>query len=126
MFALGLYDQMTRNESTPARKRRDHNDECHDLQCLQRCIALSTDPSIDALHNTATMDQATEDFQESLQNADSLGQKQVNGFVKERFMLSNYGSLHRKSCDSLKKTKAPFASRYVVKIKTNKRQGSHN
>ena len=28
MFACGLDDHMTRNESTPARTRRDHNDEC--------------------------------------------------------------------------------------------------
>ena len=66
MIALGLDDQMTRNESTPARKRSDHNDECHILHSLQRFIVFSIDSSIDALHNIATMDQATKIFQESL------------------------------------------------------------
>ena len=36
MFALGLDDKMTRNESTPTRMRRDHNDACQIMQCLQR------------------------------------------------------------------------------------------
>ena len=41
-------------------------------------------------------------------------------FFQEIFILSKYGSLHRKCCDSLKKTKAPtFASLYVVKKQTN-------
>ena len=35
MFALGLDDKMTRNESTPTRMKRDHNDECQLLQYLQ-------------------------------------------------------------------------------------------
>ena len=66
MFALELDDQMTRNQSTPARMRRDHNDVCQILQILQRFTVFSTDSSIDALHNIATMDQATKIFQESL------------------------------------------------------------
>ena len=42
LFVFGLGDHMTRNESTPARIRRDHNDECQVMQCLQRFIVFST------------------------------------------------------------------------------------
>ena len=123
MFALGLDDQMTRNESTPARKRRDHNDERHVLQCLHRFKVFSTDSAIDTLHNIATMDLATVEIQEYLLNAESLGQKQLNAFVQERLMLSTDGCLHRKLCDSLKKTKAPtFAFLYEVKQQTRDKE----
>ena len=69
---------MTRNELTPARMRRDHNDECQVLQCLQRFKVFSTNSHIDTLHNIATMDLATEDIKESLVNAKRLDQKQLN------------------------------------------------
>ena len=62
MFALGLDDHMTRNESTPTRMRRYHNDECQVLQCLQRFNVFSTNSPIDTLHNIATMDLATADI----------------------------------------------------------------
>ena len=56
MFALGRDDQIARNESSTARKRRDHNDQCQVLQCLQIFKAVSTDSPIGILHNIATMD----------------------------------------------------------------------
>ena len=60
--------------------RRDHNDECQVMQCLQRFKVFSTNSPIDTLHNIATMDLATEDIQESLVNAERLEQKQLNAF----------------------------------------------
>ena len=83
MFALGLDDQMTRNESIPVRIRRDHNDECQVMQCLQRFKVCSTNSPIDTLHNIATMNLATEDNHESLVNAERLVQKQLNAFFKK-------------------------------------------
>ena len=54
------------------------------------------------------------EIRESLLNAERLGQKQFNAFVQEIYMLSKDGSLHRKSCDSMKKTKTPtFASPWL-------------
>ena len=93
MFALGLDNQMTRNESTPARKRHGHNDERHVLQCLHRFKVFSTDSAIDTLHNIATMDLATVEIQESLLNAESFGSeaveclcsRQVNVIYRWRF-----------------------------------------
>ena len=81
IFALGHDDQMTRNESTSARMRRDHNDECQVMQCLQRFKVFSTNSHIDTLHNIATMDLATDDIQESLVNAGRLDQKQLRRFA---------------------------------------------
>ena len=78
MFALVLGDHMTRNESTPTRMRRGHNDECQVMQCLQTFKVFSTNSPIDTLHNIATMDLATEDIQESLVNAERMDQKQLN------------------------------------------------
>ena len=72
---------MTRNELTPARMRRDHNDECQVLQCLQRFKVFSTNSPIDTLHNIATMDLATED------NAERLDRKQLKAFFQEIFIL---------------------------------------
>ena len=83
MFALGLDYQMTRNESTPARMRRDHNDECQVLPCLQRFKVFSTDSPIDTLYSIATMDLTTEEIHESLLNVERLGQKQLNAFFKK-------------------------------------------
>ena len=80
MFALGLDDHITCNESTPTRMRRDHNDECQVLQCLQKFKVFSTNSLIDTLHNIAAMDLATEDITQSLVNAKRLDQKQLNTF----------------------------------------------
>ncbi len=78
MFAFGLGDHMTRNESTPARMRRDHNDQCQAMQCLQPFKVFSTNLPIDTRHNIATMDLATEDIKEYLVNDEHLDQKQLN------------------------------------------------
>ena len=40
----------------------------------------------------------------------------MNDIVQERFILSKDGSLHRKSCDSLKKKKTFFLMRKAVKM----------
>ena len=88
-FALGLDDHMTRNESTPVRMRRDHNDECQVLQCLQRFKVFSTNKSpINTLHNIATKNLATEDIKEYLVNAERLDQKQLHAFFQEIFISS--------------------------------------
>ena len=55
MSAFVLGDHMNRNESTTARTRRDHNDECQVIQCLYRFKVFSTNSPIDTLHNIATM-----------------------------------------------------------------------
>ena len=44
---------------------------------------FSTDSHVDTLYNITTMDLATEEIQESLLNAERLGQKQLNAFFKE-------------------------------------------
>ena len=59
MFAFGLGHHITRNVSTPARIRRDHNDEFQGMQCLQRFKVFSTNSHIDTVHNIATMDLST-------------------------------------------------------------------
>ena len=130
MFALGIIDQTTRNESNPARVRHDHNGEWHVLLCLQRFKVFSTDSPIDTLHNIATMDMAAEDIQEYLVNAERLDQKQLNAIFQDIFIFSkDVGVVHRKLYDLLKKTKAPpFASLYVVKKQTRYKEvlADHN
>ena len=78
MFTFGLGDHITLYESTPVRMGRDHNDEYQVMQCLQKFKVFSTNSSIDTMHNIATMDLATADIQESLENAERLDQKQLN------------------------------------------------
>ena len=88
MFVLGLGDQVTRSELTPARIIRHHIHECEVMQCLHRFKVYSTASLIDTLPDNATMDLAMENIQESLLNATRLGQKQFNYFFQETFIFS--------------------------------------
>ena len=106
LFKLGLDDQLNnRNESTPARKQRDMNDESNVLQALERCKVFQVDPITNTLLNIATKDLVTEPIQDSLLNAAKLGQEQVNTFVKERLIKHDGDEGHIKLHDALKKTK---------------------
>ena len=76
---------------------------------------MAPETSCDTLQNIATKDLATTDIQESLLNAEHLGQMQVNAFVNERLITSDDGNTNLKFRDPLRKSKAPtFSSLYVA------------
>ncbi|KAG1713911.1 Lactosylceramide 1,3-N-acetyl-beta-D-glucosaminyltransferase [Nymphon striatum] len=89
MFMVGLDDQMIHNETTPARRKRDNENERNILKTLARFKVFSTDASLsDGLINIATKDVTTSAIQDSLLNAGRLGQDKLEVFVKERLINS--------------------------------------
>ncbi|KAG1664222.1 hypothetical protein GQR58_019901 [Nymphon striatum] len=91
MFMVGLDDQMIHNETTPARRKRDNENERNILKTLTRFKVFSTDASLsDGLINIATKDVTTSAIQDSLLNAGRLGQDKLEVFVKERLINSTY------------------------------------
>lgn len=115
MYGLGFDDQVTRNESTMARRRRDTSDEDKILDVLLKFKVFSDTTSVGLLRNIATKDLATDEIQNSLLHAERLGQEQLNHFVENRLMNHPDAPTEMKFHDPLAKMKAPtFASLYIA------------
>lgn len=122
LFMVDHYDEMTHNESNPKRILRDNTDE-NNIECvLRRFKVLEQNISTQCLQNIATKDLATADIQDSLIRAQTLGQSQLDTFVKERMLDHNEDGKKLKLSDPLKKSKAKtFKALYEVKMAcTNK------
>jgi len=121
MMNVGLDTEWTPNEATPARMSRDNKDEGSICNVLRRfkVMADETADRPDALLNIATRDVATADVDESLLNAEQLGQNQLETFVKERMVDEKLNFR-----DPLPKAKAlTFASLYDVQVASNTSKG---
>ena len=120
MFGIGLDDQMTRNESTPARKQRDHDDETKLITVLRRFNVFTPDVVADTLQNVATKDQATGAIQSSPLNAEQYGQEELDKFVEERLLQAREGTDHKSLRDPLRKTK-PLTMSSLYAVPTEKK-----
>ena len=79
--------------------------------------------SIDVLQNIATKDLATDQIQDSLLNAEKLGQEQLNNFVGGRLIKCEGMQTEIKFHDLLKKVKlATFASLYLTQKETRTKE----
>lgn len=116
LFHVGSDDQIIHNEATKGRMKRDSEDEDNIKSVLQRFKVFSPEARYDVLHNIATKDLATIDIQQSLLNAEELGQVQLMTFVKERLIIPEDGHATKKFRDPLQKSKAlTFSSLYETK-----------
>ena len=84
---------------------------------------FSTGTPSETLYNIAKMDLATEEIQESLLNAERLGQKQFHAFSRNIDFVKRWMFTLEIFCDSQKHIKAPaFASLCVVKKQTRDKE----
>ena len=119
MYDLYIDDDLTPNESTPSRMKRDNADETAILEVLKTFKAFEADGTCEQLINIATKDVATSDIQDSLLNAEKLGKEQLREFVSRRLVERDL-----KLTDTVHKVKAKtFTSLYDVqkdarKVKT--------
>ena len=116
MMNVGVDTEFIPNEATSSRIKRDNSDEEHLLRILLR-FKVFTEESTglpNKLLNCATKDVATSEIEESLLNAEKLGQRKLESFVEER-LVSSADFFH----SALQKVKAPtFAKLYDVATKT--------
>lgn len=109
MYSIHVDDDFTPNEATLGRKKRDNLDEDNILKVLSR-LKVFEPPHCQQLVNIATKDVATLEIQDSLLNAEKLGQKQLNDFVTQRL---DGRTKCKKLSDTMHKSNAPtFASLY--------------
>ena len=110
MFNLHMDDDLTPTEATPGRMKRDNLDENRIMEVLIRFKAFETGQPAGQLVNIATKDVATLDIQESLINAEKLGQQQLSDFVSQRLVERSV-----KLMDTMLKSKVlTFSSLYVI------------
>ncbi len=76
MYLVG-HDQMTRNETMPARMKRDTEDESKLVSVLRRFRVFATESPSHVLRNIATTDLATTEIQQSLCNAPDIGPRKA-------------------------------------------------
>ena len=82
---------MTRNESNPSRKLRDNSDEKKVVALLRQANVFNFNNQAtipERLQNMVAKDVATARIEESLLNANSLGQEELISFVKEKLFSS--------------------------------------
>ena len=116
MMNVGVDTGYTPNEATSSRTKRDNSDEERILQTLLRFKVFAEESTgrPNKLLNCATKDVVTSEIEESLLNAETLGQQKLESFVKER-LVSSTNLFH----SALQKVKAPtFATLYDVATKT--------
>jgi hypothetical protein len=118
MMNVSVENEWSPNEATPARMARDNKDEAKILMVLQRFKVFGEETGRpNNLLNIATRDVATTEIENSLLNAEKLGQTQLENFVKER-MVDAKVNLR----DTLPKAKAlTFASLYKVNVESSKK-----
>lgn len=110
MFDLHIDDDLTPNEATSSRMKRDNSDETCILEVLKTFRAFETAETCGQLVNIATKDVATSDIQDSLLNAEKLGKQQLREFVSQRLVERKV-----KLMDTVHKAKAlTFTSLYDV------------
>jgi hypothetical protein len=119
LYHLGLDDNLTHNESTTGRQRKDTLQEDALLANLHRFDVFS--PTANAtLQNIATKDLATREIESSLIRVAQQGQKQLETFVTERMKNTRgepgHGNANPPAFhDPLPRNNAPtFASLYEV------------
>ena len=123
IFGIGLDDSTAHNESMPSRIRRDQEDENKILQILVGFNVFSVEDN-KMLYNIATKDIASDFVVNSLLHANSLGQKHLEDFIKQRLIhTDNDDTASTPFHHPLHKNKsATFLSLYKIKQspKTNK------
>ena len=92
-------------------KTQDNRHEDSLLETLKNFSVFSDGQNV-TLQNFATKDLATPEIQQSLLNAQALGQSQLNSFVEDRMISNNQQNFH----DPIRKNNAPtMATLYEVK-----------
>ena len=87
MYHVKDNDEITCNESNPSRKLRDNVDEKKVVELLHQANVFNVNqqPTVpDSLQNIITKDVATTSIEQSLLNANSLGQEKLLTFLNER------------------------------------------
>ena len=82
MYHLSSSNMDLHNEGTPARQKRDNDDEDALVSTFKRFIVLSDVVQFGSLQNVATKDIATD----AIRRAKHLGQQQVDTFVQDRLV----------------------------------------
>lgn len=113
MFHVNLDDTLFHKERTKSRRTKDMDTEKKVLEELERLQVFSGQEN-DVLQNPATKDLATDVIANSLLNAKTYGQEQLEKFVKDR-LIDKTVALR----DTIKKNKAyTFASLYSLEQTT--------
>ena len=110
MYRVEDDDQITYNDANMSRKLQDNANEkkVTELLCQANVFDVNQQITIpENLQNMVTKDMATIRIEESLLNADSLGQDKLVTFVKERLMAPKEDEHHKKLRYPLPKNKAP-------------------
>ncbi len=110
--------------STKARRKRDNVDETALVGTLQRFGVFTPGTQLGTLQNIATKDLVTEDIQEALLNAKSIGIQKLQDFVHERLIVTEPNDKPNTALHApLARDNAPtFATLYSVKDTRSKDQ----
>lgn len=87
LFGSTLDESLQHKEGGPSRRLHDEKDEDNLVKYLTQYGFLKPDRRGKVLENVATKEQATAAITESLLQAESLGQRQLEQFVSERFSV---------------------------------------
>ena len=121
MFHVANDDQIACNESNPSRKLRDNSDEKKVIVLLRQANVFNINNQAtipERLQNVVTKDMATTRIEESLLNANSLGQEELITFVKERLRAPREDGHHQKFWDPLPKNRLPHFQPFMKSKRT--------
>ena len=112
MFNCKMDDSLVHKEGGKSQEKHDNDAENTLYSTLQRFHTFSSCLSSEELQNITTKDLATSKIEHSLLNARSLGQSQLEDFIKDRLLQNP----EQESKTTLPKNNPPtFASLYEVK-----------